>query len=142
MHAFVIGGTRFMGRFTVGQLREAGHEVTLFTRGQTDNPFTEDEGVHHLRGDRTDPDGLREAADTVDYDRVFDFVAYYPEDVRIATDIFADAGAYVYISSASVYGDPAIPLREGETSLVTMTRLARAQTWIWSAKPERRFHRK
>jgi uncharacterized protein YbjT (DUF2867 family) len=49
----VAGGTRFIGRHLVEFLLDAGHEVTLFNRGQT-NPdlFPEAE---RIRGDRTDP---------------------------------------------------------------------------------------
>jgi 2'-hydroxyisoflavone reductase len=35
MRIFVIGGTRFVGRAFVETALAAGHEVTLFNRGQT-----------------------------------------------------------------------------------------------------------
>ena len=50
----VMGGTRFVGRPLVELLREAGHELTLFTRGRQPLP----EGVEHLVGDRAEESGL------------------------------------------------------------------------------------
>jgi len=43
---------------------------------------------------------------------VIDCVALHPDDVRTATDIFADADAYVYVSTGGVYADTRIPIRE------------------------------
>lgn len=113
----VIGGTRFIGRHAVEEFRNAGYEVSIFNRGNHDNPFAEADGVTHVAGDRTDRGALEDAADAVDPDVVIDCVAYYPEDVEIAVDVFADVDAYVYISSGSAYGREEIPKREGETPL-------------------------
>jgi nucleoside-diphosphate-sugar epimerase len=44
-------------------------------------------------------------------------VAYHPEDVAVAVDVFADVDAYVYVSSGAAYGAEEIPNREGETAL-------------------------
>jgi nucleoside-diphosphate-sugar epimerase len=115
--ALVIGGTRFIGRHAVAELLEHGYEVTLFNRGNRENPFADDERVAHVAGDRTDEDALADAAASVDPDVVLDMVAYHPGEVETATRIFADAGAYVYVSSGAVYADDEIPKREGETRL-------------------------
>ena len=50
MRLLVLGGTKFLGRHAVDAALAGGHEVTIFTRGQT-NPelFPETE---HLEGDR------------------------------------------------------------------------------------------
>jgi nucleoside-diphosphate-sugar epimerase len=118
-HALVVGGTRFIGRHTVSEFLEAGYEVTLFNRGTHENPFAEDDRVARLEGDRTVEADLRRAA--IDLDRtpdvVVDCVAYKPRDVHTATDVFADAGAYVYVSSGAAYDAKHIPKREGETPL-------------------------
>ena len=37
MRALNIGGTSFIGPHLVAQLLSAGHKVTIFHRGQTDN---------------------------------------------------------------------------------------------------------
>ncbi|MEF8915995.1 NAD-dependent epimerase/dehydratase family protein [Natronomonas sp.] len=116
-HAFIIGGTRFIGRHTVEEFLDAGYEVTIFNRGNHDNPFADDERVAHVEGDRTNEADLRRAGLDVDPDVVVDCVAYQPRDVHAATDIFSDVDAYVYISSGASYGEERIPKREGETEL-------------------------
>ena len=49
-----MGGTRFVGRPLVSRLLNAGHELTLFTRGRNPVPA----GVEHLSGDRSSDEGL------------------------------------------------------------------------------------
>ncbi len=115
--ALVIGGTRFVGRHLVTELLDHDYDVTIFNRGQHDDPFAGDDRVAHVQGDRRDDDAVEAAADAVEPDAVFDCVAYYPRDVAVATEVFADADAYVYVSSGDAYGDEEIPKREGETAL-------------------------
>jgi len=119
-HALFVGGTRFIGRHAVREFRDAGYEVTLFNRGEHDNPFADDDGVGHVAGDRTDDADLAEAA-AVDPDVVVDLVAYHPREVRTATRVFDDVDAYVYVSSGGAYGAEEIPKREGETALEPCT---------------------
>ena len=118
-HAFVIGGTRFIGRHTVEELLASGYEVTIFNRGNRENPFADDDRVSTLQGDRTEDADLRRAALDLEPgpDVVVDCVAYYPRDVHTATDIFAEVDAYVSISSGAAYGANRIPKREDETPL-------------------------
>ncbi|WP_226039393.1 NAD-dependent epimerase/dehydratase family protein [Natrinema sp. DC36] len=119
--ALVIGGTRFIGRHLVDDLLEHDYDVTLFTRGNSANPFADDDRVAHVEGDRTNDTALEAAATTVDPDAVFDCIAYHPKDVHAATTIFADCDAYVYVSSGAAYGREEIPKREGETPLYECT---------------------
>jgi 2'-hydroxyisoflavone reductase len=116
-HALVVGGTRFIGRHTVSEFLDVGYTVTVFNRGTRDDPFAEDDRVDHIEGDRTNEADLRRAGLDLSPDVVADCIAYKPRDVHAATDIFADAGAYVYVSSAAAYGAERIPKREGETPL-------------------------
>jgi len=115
--ALVVGGTRFIGRHLVAELLAHDYDVTIFNRGNHDDPFAEDDRVTHVEGDRRDDARVLTVAREVDPDAVFDCVAYYPEDVRVACEAFADAEAYVYISSGDAYGEEVIPKREGETDL-------------------------
>jgi nucleoside-diphosphate-sugar epimerase len=117
MHALVIGGTGFVGRQTVAELLDYGYDVTSMDRGAHGFRFGEAFPVDHVTGDRTDEDALAEAAERVDPDLVVDCAAYHPGDVRMVTEIFADAGAYVYVSSGGVYSAHTIPKREDETPL-------------------------
>ncbi|QZY00232.1 NAD-dependent epimerase/dehydratase family protein [Halobaculum rubrum] len=119
--ALVVGGTRFIGRHVVEDLLDNGYEVTIVNRGNHENPFSDVEGVDHVEGDRRNDTDLKAAALSVTPDIVIDCVAYYPEDVRVATDVFADVDGYVYISSGSAYGVEEIPKREGETELCACT---------------------
>ncbi|ELY68527.1 NAD-dependent epimerase/dehydratase family protein [Natrinema versiforme] len=115
--ALVIGGTRFIGRHLVEDLLEHEYDVTIFNRGNSENPFADDDRVAHVEGDRTNDTALESAAMTVDPDAVFDCVAYHPKDVHAATRIFDDCEAYVYVSSGAAYGAEEIPKREDETTL-------------------------
>ncbi len=56
--ALVIGGTRFIGRHLVSELLEADYDVTIFNRGNHDNPFADDDRVGHIEGDRTNDSAL------------------------------------------------------------------------------------
>ncbi len=115
--ALVVGGTRFIGRHLVDELLAHDYDVTIFNRGTHDDPFAEDDRVTHVEGDRRDDARVLTVAREVDPDAVFDCVAYYPEDVRVACEAFADAEAYVYVSSGDAYGEELIPKREGETEM-------------------------
>lgn len=115
--ALVVGGTRFIGRHLVEELLAHDYSVTTFNRGKHDDPFADDDRVHHVQGDRTDRKALLTASREVDPDAVFDCVAYKPRDVEAATDIFGGVNAYVYISSGSAYAAEDVPKREDETEL-------------------------
>ena len=115
--ALVIGGTRFIGRHLVEELLAHDYDVTLFNRGNHENPFADVDAVAHVAGDRTNDSALEAAAREVEPDAVFDCVAYKPREVESATRIFADVDAYVYVSSGAAYGAEQIPKREDETPL-------------------------
>ena len=115
--ALVIGGTRFIGRHLVEELLDHDYDVTIFNRGNHDDPFADEEAVAHVEGDRTNESALEQAKREVEPDAVFDCVAYEPREIRAATEIFSDADAYVYVSSGDAYGSEEIPKREDETEL-------------------------
>jgi nucleoside-diphosphate-sugar epimerase len=115
--ALVIGGTRFVGRHLVSDLLDNDYDVTIFNRGNHDNPFAEEGAISRYEGDRTNETALEQAKLEVEPDAVFDCVAYRPREVRAATEIFSDADAYVYISSGDAYAAEEIPKREDETRL-------------------------
>jgi nucleoside-diphosphate-sugar epimerase len=115
--ALVIGGTRFVGRHLVEELCSHDYDVTIFNRGNHDNPFADRADVDRVEGDRTDEMDLRAAKLAVEPDYVFDIVAYHPDEVATATALFADVDGYVYVSSGDAYGAEEIPKREGVTEL-------------------------
>ena len=127
-NALIIGGTRFIGRHLVVELLDHDYAVTTFTRGESDDPFADDDRVEAVHGDRTERAALENARDAVDPDVVIDTCAFFPADVEAATEVFADVDAYVYVSSGSAYagsgladGRSDVPMREGETPLMECT---------------------
>ena len=119
--ALVVGGTRFIGRHLVEELLSAGYGITLFNRGEHDNPVAENDRVDHVAGDRTDEATVERVAETVDPDYVFDVVAYHPSEVAHATRVFDDVEGYVYVSSGAAYAAEVIPKREDETPIAECT---------------------
>jgi 2'-hydroxyisoflavone reductase len=108
MRLLVLGGTKFLGRHSIDAALAAGHEVALFTRGQT-NPelFPEAE---HLRGDR---DGGLGALEGRSWDGVIDTSGFVPRVVRQSAELLRDSVQhYVFVSSISVYDDFSAPVDE------------------------------
>jgi 2'-hydroxyisoflavone reductase len=108
MKLLVLGGTKFLGRHAVDAALAAGHDVTIFTRGQT-NPELFPE-VEHLIGDR---DGGLDALRGRSWDGVVDTSGYVPRVVRQSAELLRDAvGRYVFVSSISAYADFSKPVDE------------------------------
>src|SRR5882724_819086 len=108
MKLLVLGGTKFLGRHAVEAAVAGGHEVTIFTRGQTNAELFPE--VEHLVGNRDgDLDALRGRA----FDGVVDTSGYVPRIVRQSAELLRDqVGRYVFVSSISVYDDFSEPLSE------------------------------
>ncbi len=104
MRILFLGGTQFLGRHAVDAARERGHEITIFTRGQTRPELHPD--VEKLHGDR---DGNLGALRGRDFDAVVDTSGYVPRLVRETLDALGDVGHYTFVSSVSVYADLSSP---------------------------------
>lgn len=100
MDILVLGGTRFFGVHLVERLLQAGHRVTIATRGRTEDPFGE--RVKRLKVERTDGEDMRKVFWGRCYDLVYDNLAYCPMDIKTALDAIS-CGRYIFTSSASVY---------------------------------------
>jgi 2'-hydroxyisoflavone reductase len=108
MKLLVLGGTKFLGRHAVAAALADGHDVTIFTRGQT-NPELFPE-VEHLQGNR---DGALEALRDGTWDGVVDTSGYVPRVVRQSAELLRDrVPRYVFVSSISVYADFSDPVDE------------------------------
>jgi nucleoside-diphosphate-sugar epimerase len=108
MRILVLGGTKFLGRHAVDAALAQGHDVTIFTRGET-NPDLFPE-VEHLSGNR---DGKLDALHGREWDGVVDTSGYVPRVARQSAELLADSvQRYVFVSSISVYADPSKPLDE------------------------------
>jgi len=106
MKLLVLGGTKFLGRHAVAAALDDGHDVTIFTRGQT-NPDLFPE-VEHLHGDR---DGDLDVLHGGVWDGVIHTSGYVPRVVRQSAELLRDrVTRYVFVSSISVYADFSRPL--------------------------------
>ncbi len=103
MKLLVIGGTRFVGRAIVAEALSHGHQVTLFNRGQSNPDLFA--AAEQLIGDR---DGGLAILRGRTWDAVVDTCGYLPRLVRDSAALLAGAvGHYTFISSISVYDNPA-----------------------------------
>lgn len=105
MNILVLGGTQFVGRHIVETLVGAGHSITVFNRGRTNDELSS--RVERLRGDRNEgPAGL-EALTGREWDVCVDVNGFTARHVRSSAEkLRGSVGRYVYISAVSVYGDP------------------------------------
>jgi 2'-hydroxyisoflavone reductase len=100
MRILMLGGTGFVGRHITEAALDAGHDVTLFNRGQTNPDLFP--GAARLTGDR-DAGDLAELKEG-EWDAVVDVNAYTPRRVREAiAALDGRVGHYTFISTVSVY---------------------------------------
>ncbi len=100
MRVLLVGGAGFMGARTAGLMRDAGHGVTVLSRGSRPLP----DGVESLVADRGDPAALGAALEHKRFDFTVDFVAYEAADVEALLRVpYAALGRYVMISTGQVY---------------------------------------
>lgn len=101
MNLLILGGTVFLGRHLVDAALAAGHQVTLFNRGQHGAELFPQ--IEKLRGDR---DGGLDALAGRRWDAVIDTCGYVPRLVRASAELLAGSVQhYTFISSISVYRD-------------------------------------
>ncbi len=120
----VIGGTRYFGILLVRALLEAGHHVTVATRGQTPDGFGD--AVRRITLDRRNAAQMRAAfRHGPYYDLVYDQMCYSPLDAAIALDALASkVGRYIMASTIEVYrpllGTLHRPFSEGDVDLASV----------------------
>lgn len=100
MKILVLGGTRFFGIHMVEDLLDAGHEVTIATRGNAKDSFGE--RVKRIIVERTSAESMKRALQEKHFDVVIDKLAYCSNDIRIAMDTI-DCDRYIHMSSTAVY---------------------------------------
>lgn len=110
----MLGGTRFIGVYLARMLVEAGHDVTLLTRGKkavtyqipddTDESFEKyAAAVKHIACDRKDTEALKAAISGKGFQVVFDMNGREAEDAEPIVDALPDIEQYIFCSSAGVY---------------------------------------
>lgn len=108
MKILILGGTKFVGRYITEALLGAGHTVTLFNRGQTNDGLFSN--VERLTGNR---DGGLDALKGKTWDAVIDVSGFLPRVVRDSAELLrSQVGHYIFISSISVYADMSQPITE------------------------------
>jgi nucleoside-diphosphate-sugar epimerase len=128
MRILVMGGTRFVGRPLVNRLLEAGHELSLFTRGRQPVPA----GVEHLQGDRSSAEGLATLQDRP-FDVIVDSSGRTLEDTRqVIERTGPPSHRLVYVSSAGVYDDSELwPLDEDSPTDPQSRHAGKLDTEAW-----------
>jgi len=102
MRILVIGGTRFMGPYVLQKLSAAGHEVSVFHRGQTKIELPE--GVREILGDRNRLPAYASALRQLEPEVVLDMVVWHEQHARDLLETFAGvARRVVVVSSQDVY---------------------------------------
>ncbi|KIL52172.1 NAD-dependent epimerase/dehydratase family protein [Jeotgalibacillus soli] len=118
MKILILGGTQFLGRHMTEAALKAGHEVTLFNRGKTNQQLFPN--VKKLIGDRNDD--LKTLKKGV-WDAIIDISGYVPSQVKATTELLQKrVNHYTFISTVSVYEDFSNgPVNEENTSLAELT---------------------
>lgn len=114
MRILVLGGTRFVGRLLVERLIRGHHDVTILTRGNTNDPF--EENVNRITCSRSDADMMHKCLKGKTFDVVYDQICFSPDDAAITCDIFDQAGIdkYIFVSSMYVYSGQTDRLQEDD----------------------------
>ena len=126
MKILIIGGTRFFGIHTVRALLENGHDVTVASRGNRENPFSEQ--TEQIIMDKTDAASVQNALAGRYFDLIIDKVAYASNDVRTLL-MHANCERYLQMSSSAVYSHAHLQIQEHEFD-------AAQHTLVWMDRPE------
>ena len=102
MKVLVVGGTGYIGTHVVRRLLDAGHDLAIFHRGQTDAELPPD--VCHIFGDRQQLLDFRDEFKQLAPQVVLDVMPYVGQDALTVTQTFRGiAERVVAISSQDVY---------------------------------------
>jgi nucleoside-diphosphate-sugar epimerase len=105
MRVLFVGGTGLISSACSTAAVRAGHELWLVNRGQSKlAPAVAEDRI--IIADATNVTELRAALKGMEWDVVVQWIGFEPEHVADDLETFADAGQYVFISSASVYEKP------------------------------------
>lgn len=114
LRILILGGTGNIGPYHVRAAVQRGHHVCVFSRGRTAAELPA--GVEHLIGDRSGDLGAIRGRD---WDAVLDIATFGPNWVRtLGAALQGRIGQYTFISTVSVYDNPAANARTDETSRV------------------------
>ncbi len=126
MNILVTGGTRFFGIPMVNALLDAGHEITIASRGRAADPFGS--RVRRIICDRNDAGSLLSALGGCHYDVVIDKIAYCSNDIRRLLDVVR-CERYILMSTTAVYRPKVIDTTEDAYCGAT-------QPLVWCERPD------
>ena len=116
----LLGGTGSLGTPAARALRDAGHDVTVLSRGRRGTP----EGVRWIEADRANAEALSGALRGERFDLAVDFLAFRGGDVDQALSLSSTRmDRYVLISTGQVYlvaTERRPPSREADGELPAM----------------------
>jgi 2'-hydroxyisoflavone reductase len=116
MRILIVGGTRFVGRHITEAALAAGHEVALLHRGKSGKDLFPE--ATHLFADRNQDLSILTGTR---WDATIDVSAYLPRQVSALAGALSDNGGhYVFISSVSVYENPAAPGYDESSTVRTL----------------------
>ncbi|WP_088012154.1 NAD-dependent epimerase/dehydratase family protein [Gottfriedia acidiceleris] len=97
----VLGGTRFFGKRLVHKLVEKGYDVTIATRGLTEDNFGD--RVSRLIIDRWNPETMTKLSNH-NWDIVYDNICYTPNEAKEIIKLLTNhVRKYIFTSSLAVY---------------------------------------
>ena len=113
MKVLVIGGTGFVSGAVVEQLVQAGHDVTITTRGLRPVP----DNVSAIIVDRRDRATFKQTFAKESFDGVVDCIGYDSDDARQDVEVFGGTTQQlIFISTDFTYGNaPALGEAEGRS---------------------------
>lgn len=133
MKVLVIGGTKFFGKAIVRQLQNAGHKVSIFSRGNQRPEFLDQ--VEHIAGDRTNFSEFKSKLQQRTFDIVMDNIAFNANEVQSALDTFAgNVKRYVFTSTGSLYGTMTArkPIREEDVNFKFQPPEKERDQFVWT----------
>jgi nucleoside-diphosphate-sugar epimerase len=102
MNTLIIGGANFIGPYVVQQLVSAGHEVTVFHRGNSHNDLFPN--VRHLHADRAALPDFAQEFRRLRLDTVIDmYLMNQPDAIALMRSFRGVASSLVVLSSQDVY---------------------------------------
>lgn len=103
-NVLIFGGTRFFGKKLVSLLLEKGVNVTIATRGKTEDSFSD--GVNRIVIDRTKESEAWETIAKNNYDVVYDNICYSSNEAALAAKYLdGRTKRYILTSTLSVYDE-------------------------------------
>lgn len=115
MEVLVIGGTGTISRGIVQALLRRGYNVTVFNRGQRNDPPPPE--VKQIHGDRRDRENFEATMRKLRFDAVIDMISFNAEDAASALRAFrGNVGHFIHCSTVMTYGPPFTALYQDETA--------------------------